>query len=276
MDIYNQTSQTLSRDLTLAYSTSFSLASKLFAKPIRNHIYNIYGLVRIADEIVDTYSGNDQAKQLQELEAETFQSITRKYSVNPIVHAFQLTANQFGIGKELIRPFFESMAMDLSKTTYNKAEYQAYIYGSAEAVGLMCLKVFVEGDAEQYKALRPGASRLGAAYQKVNFLRDFHADSTKLGRIYFPDMQSTKLQDADMGSIIKDIKADFAEALPAIKRLPMGAQKAVYASYLYYYALLHKLENTSVEVVNSQRIRIPNTMKLLLLLHAALFGAKLR
>jgi phytoene/squalene synthetase len=182
MDLYLSTSRAGSRLFTNAYSSSFGLARRLFSKSIRQHIYDIYGLTRIADEIVDTYHGPHAEAMLNELEAETYRAMERGYSANPIVHAFQATARQFGITQALLKPFFASMRTDLTKKSFTASQYQAYIYGSAEVVGLMCLRVFCNGDDARYDSLKDGASKLGAAYQKVNFLRDIAEDYKELGR----------------------------------------------------------------------------------------------
>lgn len=264
MDLYLATAQASSRLFTNAYSSSFGLASRLFGKSIRPHIYNIYGLTRIADEIVDTYKGADAGKILDELEQETYRAMNRHYSANPIVHAFQATARQFGIDKTLLQPFFASMRTDLTKRSFSQAEYQRYIHGSAEVVGLMCLRVFCNNDA-QYAQLAQGARKLGAAYQKVNFLRDLAADHNDLKRCYFPDLTYDSFDEAAKQAIIADIRADFAVAAPTINELPTGAKRAVRASYRYYQALLDKLATTPAATIKTRRIRISNARKLSLL-----------
>jgi len=265
MDLYLATAQTSSRLFTNAYSSSFGLASRLFNKSIRPHIYNIYGLTRIADEIVDTYKGADAGKILDELEQETYRAMARCYSTNPIVHAFQATAQQFGIDKTLLQPFFASMRTDLTKRRFSQAEYQRYIHGSAEVVGLMCLRVFCNGNDAQYTQLAEGARRLGAAYQKVNFLRDLAADHNELQRCYFPGVTYEGFDEAAKQAIVADIRADFAVAAPTITDLPAGAKRAVRASYRYYLALLDKLAATPAATIKKRRIRISNARKLSLL-----------
>lgn len=265
MDLYNHTSYELSRRLTLRYSTSFSMSSRLFASDIRPHVYAIYGLVRIADEVVDTYQGNDAAELLDELEQHTERAMNSGYSPNPIVHAFALSARQYSIGIELTRPFFASMRMDLAPQTYTEDLYHDYIYGSAEVIGLMCLRIFTNGDTAHYEKQMLGAQALGAAYQKVNFLRDMRDDHTRLGRVYFPGIEFETFDNAQKQAIEADIEQDFATAHSAIAKLPRGAKSAMMISYEYYYALFAKLKRTDVETVKATRIRISDGYKLLLL-----------
>ena len=268
MELYTKTSYQLGRTLTLNYSTSFGKSSKLFSKDIRDHIYAIYGLVRVADEIVDTYKGNGMGQLLDELEAHTLQALKTGFSPNPLVHAFATTARQYGIKKDLVRPFFKSMRMDLSPQTYDQQKYETYIYGSAEVVGLMCLKVFVADDAA-YAKLEAPASRLGAAYQKVNFLRDIAADSEGLGRWYFPIGSAATFDEKTKRAIIADIDKDFAVAKKAIPALPESSQKAVLLSYEYYSRLLQKIKETSASRLLQERIRITNTKKIGLFIKTA-------
>ena len=239
----------------------------LFDPAIRPHIAAIYGLVRIADEIVDTYEGIDQQGLLTELEDETYHAIKRGYSVNPIVHAFALTAAQFNIDKSLIHPFFVSMHMDITPQIYDESLYKTYIIGSAEVVGLMCLKVFTHDDS-LYASLEPGARRLGAAYQKVNFLRDIKNDAEELNRWYFPIGSFATFDESIKQQLITDIEADFEAALPAAKQLPKNAQAAVMLSIRYYSALLEKLKATSAQELKRTRIRIPDSKKMRILLKA--------
>lgn len=264
-DAYTQTAYRTSRLFTNDYSTSFSLSSRLFAKSVRPHIYAIYGLTRLADEIVDSYHGNDAAKVLDNLEAETYHALTIGYSANPIVQAFQTTSREFAITKTLIQPFFASMRQDLTRTNYNRQQYQTYIYGSAEVVGLMCLKVFCAGDQAAYQKFHDAAAKLGAAYQKVNFLRDLQADQQELGRYYFPDSSFKSFDEADKQTIIAEIRNDFQAALPGAQRLPKSARRAVMTSYRYYSALLRKLERTPATTIKQRRVRINNGYKVLLL-----------
>ncbi len=261
MELYAKVSYTLSRQLTLDYSTSFGKSSGLFSKEIQPHIYAIYGLVRIADEIVDTYKGADQAELLNELEQETYRTLKTGYSTNPIVHAFALTANRYGIEDDLIAPFFESMRLDLTPQTYTPELYKQYIHGSAEVIGLMCLRVFVD-DLARYKKLQKGAESLGAAYQKVNFLRDIASDYRERQRVYFPGVTFDTFDEHAKQMIISDIRNNFAAAAPSVKELPVSARKAVALSFKYYHELLKVLERTPVEVLKSTRVRVPNSKKL--------------
>ena len=213
MELYSKVSSLLAQLLTRKYSSSFSSASRLFPKQVQIHIYNIYGLVRVADEIVDTYDGNGKRALLDNLEQEVYDAIERGFSANPIVQAFSETAKSNAITKELIAPFFESMRMDISQKSFNKQEYETYIYGSAEVIGLMCLKVFCEHSGGTYKTLKPGAQRLGAAYQKVNFLRDMAADYMELGRVYFPNVTYENFNEHEKLAIINDIHTDFRRSI---------------------------------------------------------------
>ena len=265
MDLYDKVSYENSRHLTLNYSTSFGMSSRFFSKQIQPHIYAVYGLVRVADEIVDTYKGSDARTLLDDLEKTTYATLKSGYSTNPIVHAFGLTARRYGIGMQLIKPFFESMRMDLNPQDYSPKYYKKYIYGSAEVVGLMCLRVFCDGNDKQYESLREGASALGAAYQKVNFLRDMAADYKELGRLYFPGSTFDTFGEKEKKSIIEDIKKDFKKALPALRRLPESSRKATMLSYVYYSELLKKLEITPINTIKTSRIRIPNSKKFLLM-----------
>lgn len=265
MDLYDTLAYSTSRKLTLAYSTSFGISSRLFSRGIRPHIYAIYGLVRIADEIVDTYVGPDQKILLDELEAETYAAMSRGYSANLIVHSFALTARRFAISKDLIGPFFDSMRLDLTPHTYNKKLYETYIYGSAEVIGLMCLRVFCGGNDEIYEELSDGAKALGSAYQKVNFLRDFANDYHTLKRIYFPGVSYESFDEKVKADIVADIKEDIANAQTSLSNLPKSSRVAVATSLSYYNTLLTRLEKTPVAVIKQQRIRIHNLQKLTLL-----------
>jgi 15-cis-phytoene synthase len=264
MQLYSDVAYKISERLTLAYSTSFGLSSRLFSKNIRMHIYAIYGLVRIADEIVDTYTGKGQKELLDTLEKETYVAIKSGYSVNPIVHAFALTAQNYNIDKELIAPFFDSMRIDAGYPKYNSEMYEDYIYGSAEVIGLMCLKVFVGGDTSQYKLLEGGARALGSAYQKVNFLRDFKDDYYALGRVYFPGVSFDSFSDAQKAMIIKDIDKDFKQAERAIIMLPRDARLAVKMSFIYYSELLDILRTSKASYIAKHRVRVSNSKKMIL------------
>lgn len=269
MELYKRVSYELAERLTRRYSTSFSMSSRLFAPRIRPHIYAVYGMVRLADEIVDTYRGEDVMAQLDDFETVVYQACNQGYSTNPIIHAFALTARKYGIERELISPFFASMRMDMATVEYDEPTYRRYIYGSAEVVGLMCLKVFVEGDATQYERLRTGAAHLGAAYQKVNFLRDLKADYELLGRVYFPGVNYPSFSEASKRAIEADIAADFAVAKASVRRLPLTARRAVHTSVLYYEALFRWLQKASVADIKARRIRVPNGVKLLLFVRGA-------
>ncbi len=275
MELYRTVSYDLSRRLTKAYSTSFSMSSRLFAKSIRPDIYAIYGLVRIADEIVDSYDGSDDEKHilLDGLEQETYLAVDRQYSANPIVHAFALTAKGCSIDQTLIAPFFASMRMDIGRQ-YRPENYQEYIYGSAEVVGLMCLKVFCDGDDEQYHRLEPGARKLGSAYQKVNFLRDFAADYIQLERVYFPGVEFASFSDEQKREIEREIVSEFAEADDYIAKLPIVARRAVRASWAYYYELLKSIQKTTVTDLRLSRVRVNNGRKLWLLVKVYLGFAR--
>lgn len=240
---------------------------KLFDSAVRPHIAAIYGLVRVADEVVDTYEGNDQSTLLTELENETYLAIQRGYSTNPIVHAFAMTAKAFAINKSLIHPFFVSMHMDINPQKYDDELYKTYIHGSAEVVGLMCLKVFTNND-RLYASLETGARGLGAAYQKVNFLRDIKSDAQQLNRWYFPIGSFEAFDESIKKQIVDDIETDFNAALPAAKRLPKNAQAAVMLSIRYYSALLQKLKTTPADKLKRTRIRIPDSKKAAILLRA--------
>lgn len=265
MDLYTSVAYQASKRLTLSYSSSFGISSRLFSRAIQPHIFAIYGLVRIADEVVDTYRGTDARALLDQLESDTYSAIESSYSTNPIVHSFALTAQKFGISTDLIAPFFASMRMDIPPSSYTSEDYHSYIYGSAEVVGLMCLKVFCNGDQSRYDEMQPGASALGSAYQKVNFLRDLAADYTELGRVYFPGVTYDTFDDTVKQSIIDDIHADFKTADKAISSLPKSSRIAVRVSYRYYSQLLRRLENASVSSIKSTRVRISTPYKLWLL-----------
>jgi len=271
MDLYTATSYKASRLVTNAYSTSFGLSIRLFEPSLRPHIYAIYGLVRIGDEIVDTYDGVDQRELLDSLEAETKRAIKSGYSTNPIIHAFAQTARTFDITSTLISPFFKSMRMDLTPQTYDQKKYETYIHGSAEVVGLMCLKLFVDSP-EEYAFFEPAAKRLGAAYQKVNFLRDIAADANELGRWYFPNSSKETFDEKTKQAIINDIEQDFLAAKSAIDTLPASSQKAVALSYQYYIGLLNKIKLTPAHVLLKTRVRLNDSQKGLFLLKAALKG----
>lgn len=270
MELYNNTAREINKLITTRYSTSFGLSSTLFDKEIRDDIYAIYGLVRIADEIVDTYRGTDAGAQLNDLESDTYRALKVGYSANPVVHAFALTAQTYGIDIKAITSFFASMRMDLKAYTNTKSEYERYIHGSAEAVGLMCLSVFVNGDKAEYAKLAPGACALGAAYQKINFLRDLSADKHELDRWYFPDSSYETFNDDDKQTITNDIREDITLARDALAQLPRSSRRAVVLSLAYYDLLLRRLEQASISELKQRRMRVPNPIKLLMYMKARL------
>jgi phytoene synthase len=272
MELYDSTSYELAKTLTQRYSTSFGKSTARLDTQVQPHIYAIYGLVRIADEIVDTYQGNDAGDQLDALEKEVYAAIRSGFSANPIVHAFATTAKKFDIGKSMIAPFFKSMRMDITDRTYTQNLYETYIYGSAEVIGLMCLKVFCGPDTQAYEKLTPGARALGSAYQKVNFLRDIAADHAERGRMYFPGVSFETFNERDKQKIVKDIKKEFHTAKKSIPQLPDAARGAVMLSYLWYEALLQQLERTPAEVLKTTRIRVPAVKKARLFMRAKLKG----
>lgn len=264
MELYTKTAYQQAELLTNKYSTSFSSSSRLFASDIRPHIYAIYGFVRIADEIVDTYQGEDSLELLDNLEKHAYEQMEKKvpFSTNPIVHAFVHTAKLYNITEDLIRPFFVSMHMDIDASNYSDKEYEKYIYGSAEVIGLMCLKVFCEGDEDLYKELASGARKLGSAYQKVNFLRDMKSDFDERGRVYFPGVSYKNFSDSDKAKIEEDIKQEFKAAKKVIPNIPTSARQAVKTSYAYYYTLLEEIEKLPATEIITKRIRVPNSKKL--------------
>jgi phytoene/squalene synthetase len=263
--LFDDTSIAMSRRLALNYSTSFSLGIRLLSKDSRWAVFSIYGLVRVADEIVDTFHGYNKERMLADFKSQTYQAIEEGISTNPVLHAFQLAANQYGIGKNLIEPFFNSMEEDLNTSAHNAESYDEYIYGSAEVVGLMCLKVFCSGDEFQYNQLVPYARSLGAAFQKVNFLRDIRSDVDERGRVYFPGVDFDRFTDEDKYNIIQDVKKDFAHAYKGIVQLPVACRLGVYTAYIYYLKLLEKIERTTAVDILESRVRIPNTQKIALL-----------
>ena len=269
MELYNQASYKASKLITNEYSTSFGLSIRLFEASLRPHIYAIYGLVRIADEVVDTYTGKDRLKVLNDLEKQTMAAIITGYSTNPIIHAFALTAQKYDIDGSLIAPFFESMRMDITPQVFDQELYDTYIYGSAEVVGLMCLKVFTD-DIKRYNQLEKGAGKLGAAYQKINFLRDIAADAEGLGRWYFPISSFAAFDDKAKNAIVRDIEKDLAAAKKAIAKLPDSSQKAVSLSYQYYGELLKKIKLTPATQLRQKRIRVNNLQKTVLFARTSL------
>ena len=268
MNIFHDVSQLCSRNTTERYSTSFSSAIRLLHQDLRQPIYNIYGLVRFADEIVDTFHDYDKAALIKDFRKQTFEAIERGISINPILHSFQLTVNQYAIDPELIHAFFNSMEMDLERTQYNHKLYNQYIYGSAEVVGLMCLYVFVEGDKKMFESLRPSARALGAAFQKVNFLRDVKADYNQLDRTYFPGLDFSNFTERQKLEIEEDIQKDFNDAYAGIMQLPVKARFGVYVAYKYYLSLFRKIKRLQPATIMHQRVRIPDYHKVMILLRA--------
>ncbi len=251
-----------SKIVTQEYSTSFSMGIKLFDKSIRDSIFSIYGFVRFADEIVDTFHDYDKAVLFSNFEEDYYRAYKQGISLNPILNSFQLTVRKYNIDDALIQAFLKSMHSDLSKKEFDDEEIKAYIYGSADVVGLMCLKVFVNGDEARYQELKPAAMRLGSAFQKVNFLRDISNDVNQLHRIYFPILRDIQLTEDVKKNIIQDINEDFRVALEGIKQLPDNSRNGVYAAYLYYTKLTNKIKRTPVEKLLNERIRIPNRIKM--------------
>jgi len=261
--IFDKVSFECSRNVTKSYSTSFSTAVKMLAPSIRQDIYNIYGFVRFADEIVDSFHDYDKADLLQLFEDNLHLALKDKISLNPILNSFQHTVTKYNIPMELIDAFMQSMKLDLVKNEYTtKQEYQEYIYGSADVVGLMCLKVFVKGNDEKYEELKHSAMRLGSAFQKVNFLRDLKADFEDLNRTYFPDTDLNKLDEVSKQKIVDEIEADFKEAYEGILHLPLEAKFGVYTAYVYYKKLLSKLKKTPSAEIKNTRIRVSDYQKL--------------
>lgn len=270
MNLFHEVSQDCSRITTEKYSTSFSSAIKLLHKDLRTPICNIYGFVRFADEIVDTFHGFDKAMLFEEFKKATYDAIERGISLNPILHSFQMTVNQYKIDHALIDAFLYSMELDLGKHTYDRAGYETYIYGSAEVVGLMCLYIFCEGNQAQYDALKPAAKSLGSAFQKVNFLRDVKADFEGLDRMYFPDCDFTNFTQADKLAIEQDIQKDFDEAYAGILNLPIKARFGVYVAYKYYLSLFKKIQRLEPAHILESRIRIPDYGKAFILAKAGI------
>ena len=270
MKLYNDISQQCSKFTTETYSTSFSSAIKLLQPHIQQPVFNIYGFVRLADEIVDTFHEHDKRGLLQRFKQETFVSIEQKISLNPILQSFQRTVNEYSIPAELIEAFFQSMEMDLHKAEYSSDEYKTYIYGSAEVVGLMCLQVFCNGNKDQYENLKPFAQSLGAAFQKVNFLRDLKADYTQLNRTYFPDVDFTNFSVKEKLKIEQDIELDFEHAYKGIAQLPLSARFGVYVAFKYYQQLFKKIKKTRAKNILKQRISIPGYLKSMIVLNAGL------
>jgi len=259
MNLYTRVCKDASKLVTNSYSTSFSLGIKMFAEELREPIYSIYGFVRFADEIVDTFHDYDKETLFEEFRQETYKAIERGISLNPILQAYQEVVRKYDIGMELIDGFLDSMEMDLDSQTFDKPTYERYIFGSAEVVGLMCLKVFVKGDKAEYDRLKDPAMKLGSAFQKVNFLRDIKSDFQERGRVYFPGV--------DYSAFTCE---EFDAALIGIKQLPKGAQLGVYLAFQYYQRLLSKIKKCTAEDVKDRRIRVPDASKMMILGSSAL------
>ena len=269
--IFDHVSYKSSKLVTQSYSTSFSLATKMLSTSIRAHIYNIYGFVRFADEIVDTFHDYDKKTLFNNFEKAMEDAIEKRISLNPILNSFQHTYHKYDIPHHLVEAFMKSMRMDLTKKEYNTyEEYKEYIYGSADVVGLMCLCVFVDGDKDKYEALKDSAMALGSAFQKVNFLRDLKSDYEQLNRTYFPNIDLSCLDEASKKRIVDEIKADFEVGYSGIVQLPDQAKFGVYTAYRYYKKLLQKLQSTPPLEIKNKRIRVPNYQKFGLLAHSYL------
>ena len=264
--IFDKVSNDCSKLVIKRYSTSFYFSSSLLSSAIRQDIFNIYGFVRLADEIVDTFHEYPKQELLEDFEKELWRSVDNKISLNPILNSFQHTVNKYSIPKDLINSFLDSMKMDLEKKEYSSVEeYKKYIYGSADVVGLMCLKVFVKGSESSFSELSPFAISLGSAFQKVNFLRDLKDDSNVLNRVYFPNVDMNNFNEKSKKEIILEIEKDFANAVKGIVKLPKNSKFAVYIAYRYYNKLLKKLKRTSSENIVKKRIRIHNLQKFIVI-----------
>lgn len=263
--LYDLISEECSKNITRRYSTSFSLGIRFLAREFQNPVYSIYGFVRLADEIVDSFEGYRQEEMLQQLERDTFRALDEGISINPVLNAFQQVVGQYGIDRELIVAFLESMSMDLRKQVYTRSLYEKYIYGSAEVVGLMCLKVFCRGEQSMYDRLKHAAMKLGSAFQKINFLRDIKADYEGLGRVYFPGTDFGNFCNSQKKNIEEDIARDFAEGYEGILQLPADARFGVYLAYVYYKRLFKKIQAIPGEQILQTRVRVPDYQKMYLL-----------
>ena len=268
--LFDEVSMMCSKLTTKRYSTSFSLGILFLKNPIRNPIYAIYGFVRFADEIVDSFDGYDKKYLLEKFRADLYEALEHRISLNPILNSFQQVIHQYNIDIELVNVFLDSMEMDLEKQFYVKENYEKYILGSAEVVGLMCLKVFLDGNQEKYDELKPFAMKLGAAFQKINFLRDLKDDYKTLGRTYFPNVDMNEFSLQSKREIEDEIALDFKEALIGIKNLPVTSKGGVYLAYVYYFTLFKKIKRVSVERVLVERIRVSNGQKIALMFKSML------
>lgn len=266
MQLYEKTTFGCSELITKHYSTSFTMGIKTLHKKYHQAIYAIYGFVRYADEIVDTFHTHDKAKLLNRFKKDTYEAIEEKISLNPVLHSFQKIVNEYKIEHELIEAFLYSMELDLHKANYSQEGYEEYIYGSAEVVGLMCLRVFCEGNEDEYQNLKAPAKSLGAAFQKVNFLRDMKSDFDERGRVYFPKIDFNQFDETAKKQVEADIEKDFQDAYKGIIKLPKGARMGVYLAFIYYKKLFQKIKKLSPKVILNERIRIPDSRKFTLLL----------
>jgi phytoene synthase len=260
-EIFDQLSRDMSKMTTKRYSTSFSIGIRFLHNDLRDPIYSVYGFVRFADEIVDSFDGHNKSYLLDKFTTDTYEAIENKISLNPILNSFQEVVNKYQIPHELIDTFLRSMEMDLEKKAYNKDGYDEYILGSAEVVGLMCLKIFLEGDHNEYEKLKKYAMKLGSAFQKINFLRDLNEDYNELGRTYFPGINLNDFNNTVKKNIENDIEVDFELGYKGILMLPKKARFGVYMAYKYYFKLFKKIKRTNAEVILEERVRIPNRNK---------------
>ncbi len=265
MELYRKNALDISRITTRNYSTSFSLGTRMLGRKIRDGIYAIYGFVRFADEIVDTFHGYDKEKLIKQFRQQTYQALDEGVSTNPVLHSFQWVVKRYAIETELIDAFLDSMEMDLDHRRYNEDKIKTYIYGSAEVVGLMCLRVFYDGDNKGYQSLKYPARKLGEAFQKVNFLRDMNEDFYDKGRVYFPGVDFRNFNNEVKRQIEEEIAFDFHEAFHGIVKLKPAARFGVYLAYRYYLQLFHKIRLTNAENIMKERYRVPNHVKLILL-----------
>ncbi|REJ82965.1 MAG: phytoene/squalene synthase family protein [Bacteroidetes bacterium] len=268
LHLYNKISESASRIITREYSTSFSLGILFLGKGIRQPVYSIYGFVRLADEIVDSFHGYDKHKLLNGFKKDTFQAIEEGISINPVLQAFQQAVHRYDIDLQLVHTFFRSMEMDLETRSHDENSYREYVLGSAEVVGLMCLSVFVNGDRKAYEMLKPSAMKLGSAFQKVNFLRDLKADHSDLGRTYFPGVDPSHLNEIQKRKIEEEIEVEFQEAKEGIRLLPGCARRGVYLAYVYYYSLFKRICSLPAVRIKQERIRISNRRKFALMLQS--------
>ncbi len=269
--LFDTLSARCSKITTQTYSTSFSLGIRLLARKFHAPVYAIYGYVRFADEIVDSFHGFPKEKLLSEFREQTYAAISGKISLNPILNSFQDVVHTYGIEQSLIDTFLDSMEMDLHQRFYSRSLYERYILGSAEVVGLMCLKVFTEGNKELYESLKYPAMKLGAAFQKVNFLRDIKSDSQDLGRLYFPQINLNNFTAADKVAIESEIAEDFREALSGIEELPMSSRKGVYLAYAYYKVLFNKIKSIPPQRIMKERVRVANSHKIGIMLQTMVY-----